>query len=304
MTDKKTADSNPTVRSSTDKISLEKRSAEDPLSFRVVVADDEELARTRLEVLLSRAAESLKVDLQVSFAEDGASAIEIIQKMKPHIVFLDVQMPEVDGINVALNFLNRPFSLIFQTAHSEHAVKAFELSATDYLLKPYTSDRLEKALIRALKEQQTESQPPSAPPVSITSDMGNNDESWQDAHHLHDPLAKALAGQKIFLEHIAVKVGNRVRFVPIEEIKYFLSTEHVTQLYTSDCDYACDPSLSQLEERLPEKDFLRIHRNAIVRIKEIAIFQQEGNATVTLKNGVELRVSRERKRVLKEVMGI
>jgi two-component system, LytTR family, response regulator len=256
--------------------------------IKILIADDEELARQRLKLLIDKAVVTLNVSVTCVFAEDGASAIEMIHSEQPNIVFLDVQMPEVDGINVALNFPQRDFSLIFQTAHADYAIKAFEMSATDYLLKPYSSDRLLQALKKALNEQQN---------LRV-----NSKETGEKL--IADPLASALSSENIFLEHIAVKAGSRIRFVPVEEIKYFLSTDHMTQLFTAETDFACDPSLGTLEERLPPKEFLRIHRNAIVRLKEIVTFQQEGNATVTLKSGVELKVSRERKKILKDVMGI
>jgi two-component system, LytTR family, response regulator len=166
------------------------------------------------------------------------------------------------------------------------------------LLKPFSYERFCAALSKALDS--TKVPKVSQAPSSSAASQGSIGTKASE----NDSLARALSQLKIYLEHIAVKIGSRTRIVPISEISYFISTDHVTQLYTSDSDYACDPSLSALEERLDPKIFLRIHRNAIVRLKDIDTLHGDTNATVTLRNGAILKVSRERKKVLREALGL
>ena len=113
---------------------------------------------------------------------------------------------------------------------------------------------------------------------------------------------ETLRSQRVHLENIAVRAGTRVRMVPVNEVHYFLSEDHITTLFTEELSFACAPSLSALEERLDPHLFLRIHRNAIVNLREVASFTLESNATLTLKSGVTLKVSRERKKDLRALL--
>jgi len=253
---------------------------------RVLVVDDEDLARERLVLLLQKFAERRALSgttgptLEIEEARDGVEAVEKIREREPDLVFLDIQMPEISGFDVLLQFPDRRFEVIFQTAYSEFALKAFEVAAADYLLKPFPPERFEQALTRALER------------------LGENVDRPVD-----NSVDKSFASALVHLEHVAVRVGSRVKMIPVEEIQYFLSEDHMTQLFTKETSYACDPSLSALEERLDPRHFLRVHRNAIVNRREVASFTLETNATLTLKSGVTLKVSRERKKDLKALLG-
>ncbi|MCA2958910.1 MAG: LytTR family transcriptional regulator DNA-binding domain-containing protein [Silvanigrellales bacterium] len=268
--------------------------------FRILVVDDEELARERLRVLLAKYADgaahipslSGALSLDVDFACDGIEAIEKIRQCEPQVVVLDIQMPEVSGFDVLLQFPERRFEVVFQTAFSEFALKAFDVAAVDYLLKPFPPERLYQALNRAL------SRVVSAPQGPLTAPTPTAPESLSAER----TLVEALRSQRVHLENIAVRAGTRVRMVPVSEVHYFLSEDHVTTLFTEEFSFACDPSLSALEERLDPHLFLRIHRNAIVNLREVASFTLESNATLTLKSGVTLKVSRERKKDLRALL--
>jgi two-component system LytT family response regulator len=263
--------------------------------------DDEELARERLRLLVGKYAETRLGGanaLRVEEAVDGIDAIERIRTLTPDVVLLDIQMPEVGGFDVLFQFPQRTFEIVFQTAYGEYALKAFEVAAVDYLLKPFTPERLYEALDRALARCAARRATGSAGAAGAPGAPGASDELGPDS-----ALVASLREQRIHLDHLAVRVGSRVRMVPVNEIQYFLSEDHVTTLFTRDTSYACDPSLSALEERLDPRGFLRIHRNAIVNLREISSFTLESNASLTLRSGVTLKVSRERKKELKALIG-
>lgn len=235
--------------------------------IKVLVVDDEPLARIRMRQLLQKAGDAYVVDE----AEDGVQALALIKTFEPDIVYLDVQMPEFSGFDVLAHFDNPGFAVVFQTAYDEYAIKAFEVAAVDYLLKPYSESRFQASLNRALQARPQQGQ-----------------QLKELERHLRESHAH-------YMDHIAVKVGSYTKIVPVEDINYFLSQDHITSLYYDKGDYAVDLSLSLLSERLDEQRFLRVHRNAIVNLSKVT---QYTKGWVHLKCGAQLKVSRERMKSL------
>ena len=228
--------------------------------LRVLIVDDETLACLRLRTLL----ESRDEDFQIEEAGDGISALEKIEQFKPGLVFLDIQMPELDGFDV-LNAVPSPdFAVIFQTAFDEYAVRAFEVNACDYLLKPWSDARFHQAVDRVLTG-----------PESLAGKA---------------PLREMM--------QITVNAGQTSRIFSVEEVNYFFSQDHVTTMHLDGVDYSVDYSLSHLEERLDPARFLRIHRNAIINLEKLTMYTRGPRAEVGLACGTRLRVSRERRRQL------
>jgi two-component system LytT family response regulator len=248
--------------------------------MRVLIVDDEELARLRIRKYL----ETRHPELRLAEAEDGVDALARIKDFAPDVVFLDVEMPGLTGFEVLRQLETRSFQVVFQTAYDQFAIQAFDANACDYVLKPFNDERLEKALTKALGAARAAKAAAPAPDAAVV-----------------DPLAKldqALVAGGRYLERFVVTVGSRSRVVEAAEVLYFLSESHVTRIMLEGIDFAYDHSLTYLEERLDPARFVRVHRNAIVALSKVATVVRGEKASVTLKNGVELPVSRERKPLL------
>ncbi len=231
--------------------------------IRVLVVDDEPLARTRIRKLLD------PEEYSVDEAEDGVLAIEKIRTFCPQIVFLDIQMPEFSGFDIIESLSTINFSIIFQSAYDAYAIRAFEVSACDYLLKPFTDERFYKALQRGREL------------IGLVS--GNVSRL---VNHLYE--------NGRHLRTVTYKAGPTVQVVDVNQVVYFFSADHTTSLVLDQTSYAIDQSLSFLETLLDPKFFLRIHRKTIVNVKKIRSFSREAPYSVTLLDGTKLKVSRER----------
>jgi two-component system LytT family response regulator len=224
--------------------------------------DDEPLACERIRTLL---AEQPGIEI-VGECHDGRSAVEKIRELAPDLVFLDVQMPEMNGFQ-ALKQLERLPSIIFVTAYDEFAVKAFEVHALDYLLKPFDRERFQKALARA--------------------QSGDLDTRLRR-------LLEQINQRKEYLERFVVKAGGRVLFLPIEEIDYIEAAGNYVRLHAGADNYLHRETISHLEETLDRARFARIHRSTIVnlnRVKELhPLFR--GDFTVVLRDGRELTLAK------------
>jgi two-component system, LytTR family, response regulator len=229
-----------------------------------MIIDDERLARLRIRNYL----QEHHPDFELREACDGYEALETIPHFQPEIIFLDVEMPELSGFDVLCQIENPFFQVIFETAYDQFALRAFEVNACDYLLKPFSDDRLQNALARALRRDQGEAQ--------------------------LKRLESHLREQGKYLEKLVVKIGNRSKLLECRNIRYFLSEEHSTRVFLETVNYDYDYSLNFLEERLDPNRFIRIHRNCIVRLEEISSFSQKTNMSVTLRDGTILKVARNR----------
>ena len=232
----------------------------------ILIVDDEELARNKVRRFLK----SRTFDIQE--AKDGLEAVAMLKSSPFDIVFLDVEMPGLNGIEVLQNIEKRAFKVIFQTAYDEFAIKAFSENACDYLLKPFTRERFDQALDRALVRHQNEQQ-----------------------------LRRLEAGLNRAFEKISVKTGSKTRLIDVVEIECFTSQDHYTFIHTPEGEFISDLSLEFLEERLNRQQFLRIHRNAIVRRLCIRALVNGQNMHVELNGGRKLPVARNRRRQLKEL---
>jgi len=243
--------------------------------IRTLIVDDEEPARDRLRQLLS-ALDDVQV---VGEAEDGEQAIQQILELRPHLVFLDIQMPACSGLEVAASLPSPRPRIVFCTAFDQYAVDAFELHAIDYLLKPVSRVRLAEAVNRA---RQTK-------PDTQESDLETLTQSG------HTRPSRFLA-----------KRGARFRVIAATEVLYFASEEGLTKLCSADQHYWMEPTLNDLEARLDPASFFRVSRAAIVNLDSIQdVFPMPGgHGEVLLKNGARLEVSRRRfKQLLEKLAG-
>jgi two-component system LytT family response regulator len=255
--------------------------------IRVLIADDERLARQRLEDLLAHEA---NVEI-VGRADNGPATVEAIGDLKPDIVFLDIQMPGMTGLEVVREVgVDRMPPVIFTTAY-DHAVAALDLAAIDYLIKPFDDERFEKAFSRARK--MIELNQVSKLSGELRALLGAGDG------------AQAADGRPQYLERIAVEMRGQVRIVPVKQIDYLIASGPYAELFVADKRYLIRERMQTLEDRLDPAKFFRIHRSAIVRLDliETLIRNPGGDYAVLLKGGAKLKVSRSRFEELERVVG-
>jgi two-component system, LytTR family, response regulator len=235
--------------------------------LRTLVVDDEPLARRNLTVLLAR-----DPDIGVvGECSSGTEAIEAIRSSRPDLVFLDVQMPECDGFDV-LELLGSdlPPAVVFVTAHDEYALRAFEAGALDYLMKPFTNARLERALGRAKERLAHQAE--------------------------HRPGAP---------DRLIVKSAAQVLFVDVADIDWIEAANYYACLHVGATTHILRRSLSVLEQELKRGSFCRIHRSTIVNLDRVRGFElmDDGEYAVLLKSGARLRASRRFRRTLQKRLG-
>jgi len=256
--------------------------------LRVLIADDERLARQRLEDLL---AHESNVEI-VSRTDNGLTTIAAIREFEPDLVFLDIQMPGKTGLEVVREIgANDMPPVIFTTAY-DHAVAAFDLAAIDYLIKPFDDERFEKAFRRARK-------------MIELNQVAKLSEDLRALLSADSP--QSISGKKDqYLERIAVEMRGQVRVVPVKQIDYLIASGPYAELYVGDKRYLIRERMQTLEVRLDPARFFRIHRSAIVRVDliETLIRNPGGDYAVQLKSGVKLKVSRSRFEKLEQQMGM
>ncbi|HEV7589025.1 MAG TPA: LytTR family DNA-binding domain-containing protein [Longimicrobium sp.] len=270
-------------------------------TVRVLIADDEPLARQRLEDLL-RPLPGAEV---VGTAADGDEAVEAIRRLRPDLVFLDVQMPGKTGVEVVREVgPERMPVTIFVTAYDRFALQAFELAAVDYLLKPYDDERFEQAFERARK--MVELAEVGRLTERLAALLGGRASASVDAGAAEASATPASTPSAGWLERIAVEMRGQVRVVPVEEIEYVTASGPYAELHTAERGFVIRERMQALEERLDPARFLRIHRSVIVRLDRIDALLRGGGGdyAVRLKSGVRLRVSRTRVEELEKRMGV
>jgi two-component system, LytTR family, response regulator len=254
----------------------------DATRIRALVVDDEPLAREMIREMLENDSE---VEI-VGECANGREAVEAIRSSAPDLVFLDIQMPELGGFEVleSLDPKATPH-VIFVTAYDQYAVRAFEVHALDYLLKPYDRERFDAAWRRA-KEQ-------------IKLDRASRRD--QDIIALLEELK---AGPR-YLERLVIKNGGRVFFLHVQDVYCIEAEGNYVRVYDHQKGYLLRETISSLEEQLDPKQFLRIHRSAIVKIDRIKEMQPwfPGEYRIIMENGKQLALSRNYRANLQEAVG-
>lgn len=250
--------------------------------LRVFIADDERPSREYLKDML---AEMTDVEL-AGEAENGSDALAMIKQLRPDLALLDLQMPEYSGIEVVKNLPRSQTPLVaFVTAFDEHAVKAFELNAVDYLLKPVEKQRLRDTIVRA-SERVEHTDWRKAESVRIQNAVGAYESS---------------AGTDL-LERVPVKDRDEILLIPVDEIASFVADGELLHIFTTDKRrFTINYRLKDIEARLDDKVFLRLSRSAIANIEAIAKVSPMPGGTylIFLKNGQELPSSRFQSKVLR-----
>jgi two-component system LytT family response regulator len=248
-------------------------------AIRAVIVDDEELARHLLREYLHQAG-GVEV---IAECANGFEAVKVIAERKPDLVFLDVQMPKLDGFEV-LELIDSSVAVIYVTAYDQYAMRAFDAHAVDYLLKPFGQDRFKKALERA---RQRLGEPAPAKRVSATE------------------LSAAARAPEQKLERIVVKDGAKVHIIPIEKLDYVEAQDDYVALRSEKKNYLKQQTISSVETQLDPKKFVRIHRSYIVNLERIARIEPytKDSRVAVLLDGTQLPVSRSGHARLKELLG-
>ncbi|HTI60731.1 LytR/AlgR family response regulator transcription factor [Mucilaginibacter sp.] len=246
---------------------------------RVLVIDDEPLARMVVLEYLQGFSDQIEV---LQECGDGFEGLKAIQQYQPDLIFLDVQMPKINGFEM-LELVEQPPSVIFTTAFDEYAIKAFETHAVDYLLKPFTRDRFNKAVEKFL------SQAPVVHPVKQT-----------------ESLLEAASQSPAQHERIVVKTGTKVKIIPVNDVEYLEADDDYVSVHTSEGSFLKNKTMSFFEQTLDPSTFVRVHRSYIIKIQNITrIDPYEKDAHIAiLKSGAKIPVSKTGYAKLKQVLGI
>jgi two-component system LytT family response regulator len=254
----------------------------DATRIRALVIDDEPLARDMIREML---ASDSDVEV-VGECANGREAIEAIKSLAPDLIFLDIQMPEIGGFEVleSLEGRSSPY-VIFATAYDQYAVRAFEVHAFDYLLKPFDQERFDAAWQRA--KQQIK-----------------HDRTGERDRHILALLEELKSGPR-YLERLVVKTGGRVFFLDVDDIQCIEAEGNYVRVHDKAKHYLLRETISGLEEQLNPKEFLRIHRSAIVKIDKIKELQPwfHGEYRIILENGKQLTLSRNYRANLQDAVG-
>jgi two-component system, LytTR family, response regulator len=248
------------------------------MTVSILVVDDEPLARRKLAALIA------EVDgfEQIGEATDGAMAIEAVARLRPDIVFLDIQMPEFSGVEVVqrLHQLPEPPAVVFTTAHDEYAVAAFELEAIDYLVKPFGRERFRAALKRARQ----------------ALDM-------RDAATSLDRAGKVLAAPEAALERIFVRDRNAVVPLALNVIERLEAQDDYVMIHAQGRRYLVRLRIADLEARLPNPPFRRVHRSHIVNMEHVKkmITRDDSRFEVLMAGGARVPMSRVRSQELRRL---
>lgn len=250
------------------------------MMLRLVIVDDEPPARARLRRLL-KAHDAVEIAAECS---DGAAAVQAIESAQPDLVLLDVQMPELDGFDVlrALDMPRLP-AVIFVTAFDSYALRAFEVHALDYVVKPVDAARFDRALSHArqrISEQRSAGE-------GLTN------------------LIRELARDRTHLKRIPVRSEGRVKVIDLADVDWMSAADNYVTLHVGGQEYLLRDTLSALEQRLDAGDFVRVHRSTIVRVDRIAELLPDlhGDYRIRLKNGSEVALSRTYRPRLEERFG-
>lgn len=249
--------------------------------IRTLIVDDDPLARKRMRRFLGGDPE---IEI-VGEAADGAAALEILEGEELDLLFLDVQMPQIDGFGVVDRLRQeRMPSIVFASAHVEYAVRAFEACALDYLLKPFDQERFALALARAKTSVRMRSQD-ADPRISALLDF------------VQHPARPA------YPEVLAIKVGDQYRFTPVSEIRYVTAEDNYVRLHLGGSERLLHKTLTEMESQiLDPATFLRIHRSTLVNVSQIAAAEPlfHGEYSVILQDGTRLVCSRRYRPKLQE----
>jgi two-component system LytT family response regulator len=242
--------------------------------IRTVIIDDEPLARSIVAEYL-RSYPEVKI---VQECNDGFEGVKAVTQHKPDLIFLDIQMPKINGFEM-LELLDEPPAVIFTTAFDEYAIKAFEAHAIDYLLKPFSKDRFDKALGKWLQHRHISGGQHTVPPAARPAEEHNR---------------------------IVVKEGHNIRIIPVSEVMYLEAYDDYVKIFTGKEMFLKKKTMAFYEQSLDNEIFLRVHRSYIVQLAQITRIEplEKDTHVALLKNGVRIPLSKTGYTKLKATLGL
>lgn len=243
--------------------------------IKALIIDDEPLARSIiLEYLQAHPAITV-----VQECNDGFEGVKAIQQHQPQLIFLDIQMPKINGFEM-LELIDQPPTIIFTTAFDEYAIKAFESHAIDYLLKPFSQERFDKALQKWMDQRQLATTPAS--------------------------LLETAAASPQQSQRIVVKTGGRIRIIPVEEVDYLEAADDYVKIHTAGGTFLKNKTMGHFENILDAAQFVRTHRSYIINIQRITRLDahEKESWLALLTTGARVPVSKTGYAKLKGVLGI
>ncbi len=243
---------------------------------KTIIIDDEPLARSIVKEYLQKYPE-LEI---VEECNDGFEGVKAIQQHQPDLIFLDIQMPKINGFEM-LELLDQPPAVIFTTAFDEFAIKAFEAHAVDYLLKPFNQERFDKA-IQKWKEQMTGTQ-------KITNE-----------------LLETASQSPVQNQRIVVKTGSKIKIIPVQDVFYLEAADDYVKVHIHEGNFLKNKTMNHFEKTLDPQQFVRSHRSYIVNVHQITRIDpyEKDNHIAILKSGAKVPVSRNGYVKLRTVLGL
>jgi two-component system LytT family response regulator len=240
-----------------------------------IIIEDEELSRT---LIINYLKDFGEIEILRECA-NGFEGIKAISELKPNLVFLDIQMPKLNGFEM-LELLDNIPEIIFITAHNEYAIKAFELNAVDYLLKPYSRERLVEAVKKAIGR--IKSQRPADKNIGKLINQSFGD----------------------IIERVVVKTGSKIKVIPVQKIQYLEAQDDYVMIYTEDSKHLKQATMNFFEAHLDPKQFIRVHRSYIVKIDQVVQLEpyEKDNYIAILKSGAKIKVSKSGMKNLKAML--
>ncbi len=246
--------------------------------MRVILIDDEPLARS---VVVEYLQSWPQIEI-VQECSDGFEGVKAIAQHEPDLIFLDIQMPKINGFEM-LELIDQPPSVIFTTAFDEYAIKAFEEHAIDYLLKPFTKERFDRAVQKWLDTKPTP-------------------ETKKDTAQILDNIQASSPKN----ERVVVKTGNKIKIIPVNDIIFLAADDDYVKIHTAEGSFLKNKTMAYFEKLLGEDDFVRVHRSYIVKIDEITRidpYEKESHLAI-LKSGEKIPVSKTGYPKLRQVLGL
>jgi two-component system LytT family response regulator len=245
--------------------------------IKVLIIDDEPLARSLVK-------EYLKPHQDIEILQecnDGFEGVKAITQHLPDLIFLDIQMPKINGFEM-LELIEKPPAVIFTTAFDEYAMKAFETHAVDYLLKPFSKERFEKALQKWLGQRNTTT-------VQTTQDFIEKRNPQPEEHN-----------------RVVVKKGSNIIIIPVNQIHYFEAYDDYVKIHTKEGMHLKKKTMSYFEGMLDASQFVRVHRSYMINIQELTRIEplEKDNHIALLKNGTQIPLSQTGYTKLKSILGI
>jgi two-component system LytT family response regulator len=264
-----------------------------PASVRAVVVDDEPTAR---EVVMTLLAEHPTVRV-VGEATNGREAVQMVRRLKPDLLFLDIQMPDQDGFRVLETLgADVPRGIVFVTAHDEHAIRAFDVHALDYVLKPFGRPRFKAAVTRALEGLRAmDALTMHRTLASMAADRADSRPAGElalgDGDADGEPKVRAASPRRI-----GVRNGAKITLVDIDAIDWVEASGDYARIHAGKHGYLVSQRMHALERLLEAREFVRVHRSLIVNVKRVRELHRDpdGGGTLVLSDGVRLRVARGR----------